>query len=427
MQRRIVIISPYFPPSSVAGVHRARHLARHLPAHGWEPVVLCVDEAYHTERLDFGLSALVPTDLRQVKAPALAAATMRRIGIGDLGLRGYAGLSRALHGILAKEKIDAVLITGSPFYPFLLARQVKREFNLPVVLDFQDPWVSNWGASRPPFTKAWMSHHLALWLEPQAVAYADFVTSVSDRQNAEMLKRYPNFPCDRVAAIPIGGDAADYAYLRSHPLSGREVSLPDGAINISYVGTMLPHSVPLLEVLFAALRDLVLSGERWVKRLRFNFVGTSNQPNGFDAFGVAPVAERHRVADLVRETPQRIPYLQALDVLANSNALLLVGSDEPHYTASKIYPALLSRRPYLALFHETSSAHDILRRAGGGVTFGFTSCEMLDALRPGLVSGLRQVALAPEELGVADPTVVGDYEARRIAGRFAAIFDRVAA
>jgi hypothetical protein len=129
----------------------------------------------------------------------------------------------------------------------------------------------------------------------------------------------------------------------------------------------------------------------------------------------------------VRETPRRIPYLQALDVLANSDALLLIGSDEPHYTASKIYPALLSGRPYLALFHEASSAHDILRRAGGGVTFGFASRETLDALRPALVSGLRRVALAPQELGIPDPAVVGDYEAGRTAGRFASIFDRLAA
>ena len=47
-----LIVSPHFPPSTLAGVHRARHLAKHLPAHGWEPVVIAVDPAQHVEAKD---------------------------------------------------------------------------------------------------------------------------------------------------------------------------------------------------------------------------------------------------------------------------------------------------------------------------------------------------------------------------------------
>ena len=74
MPRRVLIVSPYFPPSTVAGVHRARHLATHLPAAGWEPTVLCVDKAYHTERLDPGLAELLPPGIDIVKVPAFSAA-----------------------------------------------------------------------------------------------------------------------------------------------------------------------------------------------------------------------------------------------------------------------------------------------------------------------------------------------------------------
>ena len=42
--RRCLITSPHFPPSTVAGVHRARHLAKHLPAHGWAPPDLRIIE-----------------------------------------------------------------------------------------------------------------------------------------------------------------------------------------------------------------------------------------------------------------------------------------------------------------------------------------------------------------------------------------------
>ena len=138
--------------------------------------------------------------------------------------------------------------------------------------------------------------------------------------------------------------------------------MPEDAINISYVGTMLPRCEPLLDIVFSAVAKLAASDQQWVRRLGFNFVGTSNQPSGFGEFKVKALAEKYGIGKFVRETPQRVPYLQALDLLANSQALILIGSDEPHYTASKIYPALLSGRPILALFHKASSAYDILRR-----------------------------------------------------------------
>ena len=427
MPRRVLIVTPYFPPSTVAGVHRARHLVKHLPADGWEPTVLCVDETYHTERLDPGLAELLPRGIDIVKVPALSSAQMRCFGIGDIGLRAYPYLSRALREVVRSRGIDVVLITGSPFYPFLLARYAKRQLKRPVVIDFQDPWISNWGAARRPLTKAWATHQIAKWLEPIAVDSADFVTSVSERQNDEFAARYPTFSHDRLAAIPIGGDANDYTYLRAHPLAEREVKMREDAINISYVGTMLPRSEPLIAAVFSAVAKLVASDERWVRRLRLNFVGTSNQPSGFGAFKIAALAEKYGISDFVSETPQRVPYLQALDLLANSHALLLIGSDEPHYTASKIYPALLSKRPILALFHRASSAYEVLQRSGGARVIGFDTHEELSAMTDAIGSALREIALTPQKVGGVDRSVVASYEANVIAARYAEIFDRLLA
>jgi hypothetical protein len=427
MPGRVLIISPHFPPSTVAGVHRARHLAKHLPACGWQPIVLCVDGQYHTERLDPELAKLLPANLQVVRVPALSTTQMRRFGIGDIGLRGYPYLYGAVRKLVPSRPIDAVMITGSPFYPFLLASRIRKELRIPVLLDFQDPWVSSYGASRQPFTKAWAAHQLASWLEPRAVASADFITSVSERQNDELLARYPSFPRDRVDAIPIGGDASDYDYLRANPPARREVTLPDGRINFSYVGTAMPRSTSLFEALFSAVRKLVDSDEAWAERLRLNFVGTSNQPGGFGDFKLRDLAESYGLGRFVSETPQRVPYLQALDLLANSHAIFMIGSDEPHYTASKIYPGLLSGTPFLGLFHKASSAYEILCRSSGGRVLGFERTDDLPLMTDAIASSLREIALTPAVVGKVDPTVVGEYEAGNIAKRFASIFDSLVA
>src|SRR5262249_27252013 len=140
-----------------------------------------------------------------------------------------------------------------------------------------------------------------------------------------------------------------------------------------------------------------------------------------------PIAEAEGVDGVVHEIPERLPYLRALKSLICSNGLLLIGSDEPHYTASKIYPALMSGRPYLSLFHRASSAHAILSSAGGGRTFAFETAQELGALEVPLAEGLKALALRPESLGNANPTAYAPYEARNIAARFANIFDHVAA
>src|SRR6478735_5116220 len=94
--RTVLIVSPHFPPSSLAGVHRARHMAKHLPGFGWTPIVVRVDEAAYAEANDPALAALVPVSLEQVRTPALPAGVMRRMGVGDIGLRGYPYLRAAL-------------------------------------------------------------------------------------------------------------------------------------------------------------------------------------------------------------------------------------------------------------------------------------------------------------------------------------------
>lgn len=278
--RRIAIVSPHFPPSTLAGVHRARHLAKHLPANGWQPTVICVDEAHHTEQLDHGLSRLLPPGLDIIKVGALPAHICRYAGIGDIGIRAFWPLKTAIDRLIIRTPVDAVLITGSPFYPMLLARHISKVHQIPVVLDFQDPWVSRWGETQSVRTKAGAAHALARVLEPKVLRHAAFVTSVSDVQNEELAARYPWLAPQRMAAIPIGGDPEDYDFLRSNPMSGGPFQLEPGAINFSFVGTIMPRTGPVLEQLIRALVKLRSQQPALADCIRLNFVGTSNQPSG---------------------------------------------------------------------------------------------------------------------------------------------------
>ena len=82
--RRVLMVTPHFPPDSSAAAHRVRLLAPYLPAAGWAPTIVTVDPSAYEGRLDPDLAALVPASLRVVRAPAWQAASTRRFGLGDL-------------------------------------------------------------------------------------------------------------------------------------------------------------------------------------------------------------------------------------------------------------------------------------------------------------------------------------------------------
>lgn len=422
MTRTVILLSPHFPPSPLAGVHRARHMAKHLPAHGWRPIVLSPEDRAYSERLDPLLAALVPTTVEQVKVPALDAGIMRRFGIGDVGLRAFAQFSAAIDRLVVTEKPSALFITGAPYYPMLLARRAARRHGLPVVLDFQDPWVSVFGARQPPLSKAGLAHRLATWLEPIAVRHATHVTSVSDVQNQEMAARYPWLTAETMTAIQIGGDPEDYANINAVRPGHR-----GQPVNLCYVGAYWPRAEPCLRQLFRGLAALRRRQPDLAERLKLTFIGTcsSNQADDNLDRPVLAIAEQEGVGDLVVENPLRAPFVEALRLMATADGLLLIGSDEPHYTASKIYPALMSGRPFLSLFHAASSAHAILSAAGGGRALAFDSEPSLVALTDQLADGLASLAFRPESLGSVDPRAYADYTAYSVAGRFAGIFNRL--
>jgi hypothetical protein len=146
---------------------------------------------------------------------------------------------------------------------------------------------------------------------------------------------------------------------------------------------------------------------------------------------VLPVAQECGVADLVTESPGRLDYLDALSVLTHSSGILLLGSSERHYTASKLYPALLARRPILALFNEVSSVVSILREAAREpsvsiVTYGDTIVddsrviEVADRLR----NLARNCRYNPDDVSL---TRAADVSARSLARQLAGVFDHVAA
>jgi hypothetical protein len=237
-------------------------------------------------------------------------------------------------------------------------------------------------------------------------------------------KRYRWLQAASTTEIPYGGETADWEYVRRNPRANRLFDPADGNLHFCSVGAYTNAMRPVLTAFFAAVRkardtDVQLAG------LRLHFVGTSYSDG---RHCVAPIAREAGVEELVYEYPQRVPYLDALQLLSDAHALLVIGSAEPHYTASKIFPYILARKPLLTIFHRDSSVIEIMESTRAGSVVSFSAEDPLEQKTEELARRLRELAALP--VGYQPATRWDAFEAyttRAMTARLASVFDKVLA
>jgi hypothetical protein len=416
--KRAVLISPYFTPSNLAGVQRTRLMASHLREFGWEPIVVCVKPDCYEEPNDEASLSLLPERLRVERVGAWPASVCRPLGFGDVSLRAQWALRRKVGELARRGEADLVFATVLPGYTSLVGAWAKREFNLPFVLDYQDPWVSDWGAKQPRLSKAGMAHWLAMKLEPRSVRAADALTAVSDETLRTLRERRLVRNGLPVEIFPIGADAND------HVVAGRLgkslIVRKPGEFALAYVGTITQRMLPSVRTLFCAARE--------VAQLTLHFIGTSAQPNGSDPHALTQLAREYGIGGRFHVEPRRVGYLDALRTMQEADGLLLIGSTDSHYTASKIFPCWLAARPVLGIFHEKSTVNQLAYELGGVGLVTYDNASRPETCVWKVAEKLREILTAGlSALPLRNQAAFEPYSARSIAQTYAKLFDRVVA
>jgi hypothetical protein len=121
-----------------------------------------------------------------------------------------------------------------------------------------------------------------------------------------------------------------------------------------------------------------------------------------------------------------VPYLDALNLLLDSNALLVIGSVEPHYTASKIFPYILAEKPLLGVFHQESNVVKILTDTGAGEVVSFSDQNALSqSVEEISVRFKRLLDLPPDFRQSIRWEGFEPYTTRAMTAQLARVFDEV--
>ena len=364
---KILILYPHFPPSNLAGVHRTRLFAQHLPSFGWEPIILTVHEKYYEEALDHNLEKLLPPTLRIEKVKAFRITKPRLIG--DIGLRAFFQLYKKAKQLIQSEKIDFLYIPVPSFYCALLGRWLHYSTQIKYGIDYIDPWVHYFPGSDTLFSRHWVSTKIAGFLEPVALKKACLITGVAEGYYRAVLQRNPHLKTQAVCgAMPYGGEQADHDLLKQLNLKPYLFKKKTNKIQLVYAGAMLPKAYGPLEAIFKSIQ----SQPEIFEQVELHFIGTGKTTNDPAGFNIKPLAEKYGLwQTVVYEYPRRIPYLDVLVHLQYADGIFILGSTEPHYTPSKSYQGVLAGKPILAVLHKESTAVKVLKGSGAGIVLDF--------------------------------------------------------
>jgi len=426
--KKVLIVSPHFPPVSAADLHRVRTTAPYFRDFGWDPVVLAVRPEFVEGVKEPLLEETLPRDMPVFRTGALRTQWTRKFGLGNLGIRAWPFLYARGCKLIRLEKVDLVYFSTTVFTAMPLGRAWKRRFGTPFVLDMQDPWVSDYythqpKSHRPP--KYWAAAPLHRVLEPWTMRAADGLVAVSDDYIRTLAERYPWLSNRPARVLPFGAAETDFEVIRKQPQRNRLFDRRDGAIHGVYVGRGGRDMAMALRIIFGALRlGLRKSPERFSK-IRLHFVGTDYACDERAKATVEPIARECGVAAYVEEQPLRVPYFEGLQLLLDADFLLIPGSDDPQYTASKLYPYILARKPMFSVFHEHSSVCGIVNETRAGDLLAFKAGEPPEAYAERLLeiwdSMLSRLPYEPDINWAAfEP-----YRARQIARSQCELFDEV--
>jgi len=384
LNKRVLIVSPHFPPINAPDHQRIRMGLSYFEKFGWDVVVLTVDANEVEGIQDIVLTKTVPKDIPIIRTRTLPIKYTKHIGFRHLALRSLPYLLQEGHKILVQKKIDLVFFSTTMFLSMSLGRLWYDRFKIQYILDFQDPWLSDYYQTHntiPPGGrfKYGFSQTLASIFERFTLKKASHIISVSQGYVDTLLKRYDWLKPEQFTVLPFGAPEKDFEVFPTLNIQQNIFDPNDGYKHWVYVGRGGNDMNYSLKSLFSAIQTHRKEFHKVWQKIKLHFVGTKYSI--FDhSKEIEEIAKSYNLDDIVSEYPQRIPYFEALQCITDADALIVPGSDDPSYTASKIYPYILAKKPLLAIFNEQSSVVDILRSTQAGIVVTFRTGDTIETI-----------------------------------------------
>ena len=419
MSKKALLVAFHFPPiKASSGLERTLALARHLPAHGWEPLVLTASSsaypAVSDERLD---QVPLGTAVRR----SLAVDATRHLALAGRYPRWFAlpdrwqswALSAIPAGMVMIRRHQPKVIWST--YPITTAHWIgyvlHRLSGLPWVADFRDPMAEQ-DARTGELTPTWTALRRArLAIEKRAAQQASALTFCSQGAREICVSRYPDARHERWRVIPNGFDESAFAAASSTPAGTR---MQGDALVLLHSGTIYPTPDRDPSHFFRALRRVL--DQRPADAREIKVVLRSS--------GVE--VHYRQLLDLLRLTAHvtfapALPYEAALKEMMEVDGLIIFqGYTSNPAIPAKLYEYFRAQRPILALADQGGETARLMREESAGV---IAPLEDEQAIELALHAFLKRIECGQPVL--IRPERIAGFERSRAVSLFATLFDEV--
>jgi len=288
--KKVLIISYYWPPAGGPGSQRVLKFSKFLPKFNWRPVILTVRNGEYPY-IDNSLESEIRADCKVYSSSTIEPFILYKkitgkdanspLPVGQLTqkpdktehkiynwLRTNLFLPDARMGwiipgylrarkVIQSQKIQAVVSSSPPHSLQLIAYLIHKEFKLPWIADFRDPWteIQYYQVSK----RNRLSHSIDHSFEKRVLRSANHITTVSSsigqsfRQKLNRLNSESN-----ISIIPNGWDPDEFKN-DSKPNPSKFIILHTGNLNATQNPSVLWKSLQTLLEMHPSLKiDLQL-------------------------------------------------------------------------------------------------------------------------------------------------------------------------
>lgn len=376
MDKKVLIISYYWPPAGGPGVQRWMKFVKYLPEYNIKPI-LYIPENPNYPIYDYSLNDEVSEKLEIIKNPITEISniisnskSLNLIRSGNIPNPKEQSLFQRLlffirgnlfipdmkilwknksidfiENYLSKTKIDVVITTGPPHSLHLIGYELKKRLNIKWISDFRDPWVNLNYLNRFHLLPSVKRRHKKLRDKVLINSNSVIVTS-------EKLKKLYKEIAPNIFKITNG---YDYEY--------STVNI-DSKFSISHIGSLYPERNP--KYLWDIIDEICINNEEFRSNLQINFIGNTSEK-------IIKYLSNKTFKSCVKFFDY-VDYKRAIEFMCSSQILLMVevnDNDSSYAIPGKLFDYLNSKRPIIAIGPDKSEVNQILYDTNAGKFFNY--------------------------------------------------------
>ena len=310
----LIIDSNYCIVNNAAG-QISRTFWEHIDHNHIDPTILCgvLDDELHLS------NRLIPVKDRPWIRKCLG--VFRRLGFPDLyyipDTEWYSWSPVAYRKVVAESrKYDYIHSISSPQSNHLLAKKLKKHYNIPWIAQFDDPWHDTSGRKY----KYVKFEKYDLKLEREVAEEADVIIHSNDVIRDIWVERYGESVANKIVILPFNFNIYDLPEVKPIPSNEK--------LEISHIGHI--YSTRSAMTVFRALEILISDNPEIANKLHFTFIG-----------GIHKNEKQYVHDSCIKEMVTFIPTLppeQLEEYYQKSNIFLIIDINIPR---SPNYPSKL--------------------------------------------------------------------------------------